>query len=202
MVSQKSRVNLFDQSVENDSKINMSDRENILRRLKQNRPAETALPLIDFQHKEAAELIDQFVQVTEEVGGKAIELSGREVNEVLNSIFDALEPAYPEEIAGKDDLSALQLFVCTGSLGVAENGAIWVPESSISQRVAPFITQHLVIVLDKTQIVSDMHAAYSRLDIASPGFGVFVAGPSKTADIEQSLVLGAHGPRSLTVLLQ
>ncbi len=98
-------------------------------------------------------------------------------------------------------MAQLDVLVCPGELGVAENGAVWLGESAMGPRAAPFLTQHLVLVLKKSAIVPDMHAAYDRLDVAREGYGVFVAGPSKTADIEQALVIGAHGPRSLTVLL-
>ena len=105
--------------------------------------------------------------------------------------------------AGADahTMAQLDVLVCPGELGVAENGAVWLGESAMGSRAAPFLTQHLVLVLEKSVIVPDMHAAYDRLDVAREGYGVFVAGPSKTADIEQALVIGAHGPRSLTVLL-
>ncbi len=66
-------------------------------------------------------------------------------------------------------------------------------------RAAPFITQHLVLALEADAIVWNMHQAYA--DLEAEGFGVFIAGPSKTADIEQSLVIGAHGARSLVVML-
>jgi len=59
----------------------------------------------------------------------------------------------------------------------------------------------VVIVLDRATIVPTLHAAYSRLDMTNEAFGTFVAGPSKTADIEQSLVIGAHGPKVLTIIL-
>jgi L-lactate dehydrogenase complex protein LldG len=59
----------------------------------------------------------------------------------------------------------------------------------------------LVIVLAASQIVHNMHQAYERIEFTEPRFCVFVSGPSKTADIEQSLVIGAHGARSLTVFL-
>lgn len=50
-------------------------------------------------------------------------------------------------------------------------------------------------------LLGNMHEVYQKVNVAGPGYGVFVAGPSKTADIEQSLVIGAHGPRSMIVYL-
>jgi L-lactate dehydrogenase complex protein LldG len=62
----------------------------------------------------------------------------------------------------------------------------------------PFICQHLVICIRATDLVPNMHEAYDRIR-EMEGYGLFLAGPSKTADIEQSLVIGAHGARSLVV---
>ncbi|MEJ7589840.1 MAG: LUD domain-containing protein, partial [Ferruginibacter sp.] len=87
------------------------------------------------------------------------------------------------------------------TIGVAENGAVWIYESQMKNRLLPFICQHLVIYLDVKNIVPTMHEAYELIDVAKEGYGVFLAGPSKTADIEQSLVIGAHGARSLLVYL-
>ena len=78
---------------------------------------------------------------------------------------------------------------------------MWLPLSRLRYRSALFLATNVIVVLDRTRIVRDMHAAYAEIDVAEEGFGVFVAGPSKTADIEQSLVIGAHGAKSLTVLL-
>ena len=85
--------------------------------------------------------------------------------------------------------------------GVAENGAVWVTEEDIKIRVLPFIPEHLVALLYTKDIVPTMHQAYERIGTEDYSFGAFIAGPSKTADIEQSLVLGAHGPKSMTILL-
>jgi L-lactate dehydrogenase complex protein LldG len=96
-------------------------------------------------------------------------------------------------------LAEVDVLEIDGEFGVAENGAIWLTEEALPHRVAPFICQHLVIHVQK--IVPHMHAAYEELKKPSSSFGLFLAGPSKTADIEQSLVIGAHGARSLTVVI-
>jgi L-lactate dehydrogenase complex protein LldG len=97
-------------------------------------------------------------------------------------------------------LAEVEVLEIDGEFGVAENGAIWLTEEALPHRVAPFICQHLVIHVQK--IVPHMHAAYEELKKPSSSFGLFLAGPSKTADIEQSLVIGAHGARSLTVVIR
>lgn len=106
----------------------------------------------------------------------------------------------PASVASARDLAHLEWMVIRGRLGVAENGAIWVPADEVHDRTQVFITQHLAIVLSQQDLVPHLHAAYQRLG-RFDGYGVFVSGPSKTADIEQSLVLGAHGCRTLTILL-
>jgi L-lactate dehydrogenase complex protein LldG len=98
------------------------------------------------------------------------------------------------------ELSSVKRFVVKGDIGVAESGAIWVSEESMKVRLLPFVCEQLYIVLYENDLVFDLEEAYERIGILKDGYGVFIAGPSKTADIEQSLVIGAHGPIGLTVL--
>ena len=91
--------------------------------------------------------------------------------------------------------------ILPGQFAVAENGAVWISDEGVKQRAIYFIAQHLALVVSTNDIVPNMHEAYRRLSFDSPRFGAFISGPSKTADIEQSLVIGAHGPRSMTVFI-
>lgn len=98
-------------------------------------------------------------------------------------------------------LDNLQQAFIHGSVAVAENGAVWVTESKMLNRILPFISDQLYLVVYEKQLVSTMHDAYEKIKTNDDGFGVFIASPSKTADIEQSLVIGAHGARELVVLV-
>lgn len=108
------------------------------------------------------------------------------------------------DLASIDDphqLEDLDFVVAAGELAVAENAAVWITDERIRRRAALFLAQHLALVVQADQIVHNLHEAYRRITFDQPRFGVFISGPSKTADIEQSLVIGAHGPRSLTVFV-
>lgn len=104
-------------------------------------------------------------------------------------------------LANAGDAEGVDVCILRGELGVAENGAVWVTDRDLPERALLFLCEHLIIVLDPRSLVSHMGEAYRRLDVGSERFGCFVSGPSKTADIEQALVVGAHGPRSLHVVL-
>jgi L-lactate dehydrogenase complex protein LldG len=108
----------------------------------------------------------------------------------------------PATVKDPHELEGLDLSVLPGALAVAENGAVWIEGSSLPHHALVVIPEHVALVVKVADIVPDLHAAYARLDLAGrPRWGLFMAGPSKTADIEQSLVIGAHGARSLVVLL-
>ncbi len=100
------------------------------------------------------------------------------------------------------ELEGIDTAVLPGEFAVAENAAVWVPGRLLGPHRAIFVVaQHLVLVVPAGAIVDNMQQACERIRPDAAGFGVFVSGPSKTADIEQSLVIGAHGARSCTVLL-
>lgn len=190
----------------------MNSRETILAAIRQNKPVTGALPEIPQFHS-SVDILEQFQESLVANGGASFVVQSPE------AINDYLKEHYPPgqkicsgipEIAGQVDLEQIadphlledvEVAVLRGELGVAENAAIWLSDEVLGQRVLPFITQHLVIVLSKQALVRNMHEAYKKVDLHAGGYGVFIAGPSKTADIEQSLVIGAHGARSLTVFL-
>lgn len=104
-----------------------------------------------------------------------------------------------DAVADPHELEDLDFVILPGDFGIAENGAIWVTDKALKHRVAYFITQHLAVVVSRDQILNNLHEGYTRLQFPNAHFGMWLSGPSKTADIEQSLVVGAHGPRSMTV---
>ena len=150
----------------------------------------------------------------EGIGGRVIECTTLEVvksyittefsqQERVVSTLEELSTVAETSWLGDDPhtLENVDLLVMAAEFGVAENGALWVTQEYMGQRAAPFITQNLAVVLKKSDLVPTMHHAYERIGNADYPFGMFLAGPSKTADIEQSLVLGAHGSRTMTVFL-
>lgn len=188
----------------------MSSKQRILAAVREAKPGPRALPnLPPDPQTDRAELEAAFRDVlaaSKTTFLPAAQLAGypqqRGLKTVVSNVdgitgnLDAHAIADPLQLAGVD------LAILPARLGVAENGAMWLSEAECVHRVLPFITQHLVLVLERDTLVATMHEAYRRIDVDATGFGVFIAGPSKTADIEQSLVIGAHGPRSLVVCLR
>ena len=193
----------------------MSSREKILSAITAAQPAFVEAPVIPIEKGiTSIDLVKKFVQILENIGGKAVYANGFEsIKEDLDqSIKDGgyivntlpeIGIVNPEVNADNDAVFLEPVFKAyiRGTLGVAENGSIWLYESQMVNRLLPFICQHLILVIETKSIVGDMHDAYAQLDVSKEGYGVFLAGPSKTADIEQSLVIGAHGARSLVVYL-
>ncbi len=107
----------------------------------------------------------------------------------------------PDNLESAAMLNGVDVGIVKGHFGVIENGAIWVTKET-KYKALFFISEALIIIMDKNEIVETMHEAYKRQEFGFDfEYGCFISGPSKTADIEQALVIGAHGARAVTVVL-
>jgi len=192
----------------------MDSREKILEQVKKNQPALSALPELTHLRSETSEILQKFIRSLGNIGGTAIEAaSWNEIDSQLRGRFtsSARWISLIPQLGNKDingdlekdprTLENVSVSILEGHFAVAENGAVWITEKNMGDRVLPFICEHLVLVVDASEVYDSMQDAYELLDSSNHSFGTFIAGPSKTADIEQSLVLGAHGPKTLTVFL-
>lgn len=191
----------------------MNSREQILQAVARSQPTGGSLPALPKALTNAT-VAGAFSTCVTTIGGQVIRVAGMQaVQQHLqtrfptpNRIIHTLpELKYGEFMSARaatgHDLETVDLAVLRGEFGVAENGAIWLNDTQLPHRALPFICQHLALLLDESALVPTLHEAYQRLSDDPFSYGVFIAGPSRTADIEQSLVIGAHGARSLTVFL-
>ncbi len=193
----------------------MSSRASILEKIKINQPIVLSeMPSQTFLGLDTFDILEKYKTVLKSIGGDFVEVKD------YKAIIDFIKKNYPvgkrmittlpelTKIAATDwfnddphSLKDVELTVVKAHFGVAENSALWVTDDLLGQRVSVFIPQYLAIVVNKKDIVATMHQGYDRIGNQEYGFGTFIAGPSKTADIEQSLVLGAHGARGLMVFI-
>lgn len=194
----------------------MNNKNEILQRIRTRAVPPAPLPELSGPWIEYPDRQQQFCEALASVGGRAVPVSNLdELNAELEKIsaYATAKVMYshcpgvgrstvdPAAVAAPHELANLDFAIFPGAFGVAENGAVWVTDRGLPHRVSFFITQHLALVIPAAEIVNNLSEAYTRLDWQNPGFGTFISGPSKTADIEQSLVIGAHGARSLHVFL-
>jgi L-lactate dehydrogenase complex protein LldG len=194
----------------------MNSREQILHDLRKSAPQVVPLPPIPTGII-YPDPVKQFEEMFNSVGGHCHrvpdaaalreELAQLEVYanaSIVASLVPGIESRGIDPMSVNDPhhLADVDVAILPAQFGVAENGAVWIPGSTLGPERAIFvIAQYIVLVLSASQIVSNMHQAYDRVQIEHPGFGLFLCGPSKTADIEQSLVIGAHGARSCNLFL-
>lgn len=192
----------------------MSSREEILGKIRQNTKLRFDYPTEPIQACVYADKVQQFCEISRQVGGDAVVWPE---GETLEGIVRAWYPEArsiasnlpevtwatlnPDTLERAQDLEGIDVAVVAGEVGVAENGAVWIPQT-VKHKLLYFIAEALVIVLDRNRIVNNMHEAYASIKTEAYPYGVFISGPSKTADIEQALVMGAHGARKVLVVLK
>ena len=105
----------------------------------------------------------------------------------------------------KTDLEKVSAGITGCDALVAQTGSVLLTAKSGGGRALSVLPAHHVVVATASQLVPDLPAAFERLERKYgpnfPSFMTFITGPSRTGDIERVLVLGAHGPRKLTVIL-
>ncbi len=191
----------------------MSSREDILGRLRKNTKTTYEKPEIDIQGIQYPDPVAKFIQVATTAGGARLmeikpgdDINGKiheaypDAKVISSNVAGVKADRNPDLVDKAQDLDGTDVGVIQGEVGVAENACIWIPQN-MKEKAICFISENLVIIISRRNIVNNMHEAYRRIQFNDYGFGTFISGPSKTADIEQSLVYGAQAARGVTIFL-
>ena len=193
----------------------MGSRDDVLRALRAAAPPVEPLPDLRGLGVKVNDLRDRFAQSMAEVGGRCVRAadaasivselqklpeftSARKIVSLVPEVRGNVDLG---SIADPHELNDVDFCVLPAELAVAENAACWIADHGGANRATCFLAQHLAVIVRAETLVADLHDAYARIQVPRPGFAMFLSGPSKTADIEQALVIGAHGARSCTAVL-
>lgn len=191
-----------------------NSKQYILDSLRRHTTERYPMPDLNIDHTIYLNKLQQFLDISAGVGGRAELLQeGETIDQAIRRLYpDAQRIACnlpevgvatfnPDDIDTPDELNGTDLVIMKGKFGVCENGAVYY-EQSYRHRAIYFISEAMLILLDKRELVDTMHEAYQRIPAEHTAeYRGFISGPSKTADIEQALVKGAHGAKETIVLL-
>lgn len=191
----------------------MSYKNELLEKLRRNTREQYDMPTADVQGITYADTVQQFIEMSRAVGANVVVAKpGDSLDSIVRSAYPdakviasampelSIATLNPDTVYDAQALNGTDVGVVAGQVGVAENGCIWIPQP-MKEKAVCFISEYLVIVLPKSGIVNNMHEAYARIQMPATGLGTFISGPSKTADIEQALVMGAQAARGVTVVI-
>ena len=193
------------------------NKEELIAKIKNNTKARYEMPDLKLiEPTEVEQLQEVFVKTCETVGAQVVVTSTEEptdlaalvrilypeAKEIASNLPEMQEIATrnPDTVDDASDLNGTDVAAVRGQIGVAENGCIWVPQT-MKERAVCFISEYLVILLSREAIVRNLHQAYQNIRMTDYGYGCFISGPSKTADIAQALVMGAQAARGVTVVI-
>ena len=177
-----------------------NSKENILKRIAAAGMPEYAYPDFGYEPQHFDDPAAMFAQRLRAAGGEAVWLDG--ATTLASALPEVtLATVNPDRVEDPRELVDIDLGVVSGAFGVAENGAVWIPQD-IRHKALYFGATALMVVIPRDALVDTMHEAVVRPEVGDFAYGCFMSGPSKTADIEQALVFGAHGPMSVTVVLR
>jgi len=193
----------------------MSSRDAILASIRSNLPKiDRPLPALpEFDDGPSADLTEAFGKALARMGGRL--LTPDPADDGRACIWGLIEHSWlvcsaTPEVAGEVDLAKVadpraladvDHAVVRACCGVAETGSVLLTDHDLKVNALAYLAQHLIVLLDPTDIVVNIHSAYARPEFRERRYAVFHSGPSATADIEGVLILGAQGVRSLSVLL-
>lgn len=126
---------------------------------------------------------------------------------LLDQIVPALglQTLYTEERPDAKSLEKCSLGITACDALISQTGSILLTSRSAGGRALSVLPPHHLVIARADQLVPDLPAACDLLSARYgenyPSFITFITGPSRTGDIERILVLGAHGPKNLTVIL-
>ncbi len=151
----------------------MSSREEILQRIKQNTLTKHEMPSLAIENPlQYEDIIQTFCDMCKGVGGDYHLLQeGEDINEIIlrkypeaKRIGSALPEIScatfnPNEVELAQELNGTDVAVIRGEIGVAENAAVWIPQKE-KHKAIYFIAEALVILVNREDIVTNMHEAY------------------------------------------
>jgi len=191
----------------------MSSRDDILAQVRRNQPPAAALPSVSGFGAGGGANPDEFKAALARMGGRIADAAADgDLTALVRKLFPDAKvvcSATPEvrgnrtlrAVGAPAGLDDVDVGVVRAAFGVAETGSVWLTESELGVNALAFLAQHLVVLLDPERIVGNMHDAYRDRVRFDARYGVFLTGPSATADIEGVLIHGAQGIRSLTAVL-
>ena len=141
------------------------EKKEFLDRLRANTREQYDMPDMNINGITYSDTVKQFIEMTQSVGGSVVEAKPTDdLNTLINKAYpDAKVIASnlpginaqrnPDTVAEASELNGTDVGVVKGEIGVAENACVWVPQV-MKEKAVCFISEHLVIILDRKQAVS------------------------------------------------